>query len=210
MPPTPTSALAFVTTVHLGLLVLRKHRLPAGGFPWALLPSLLFCASPWLFSSVVAVAVGLALHAAWFAACEKRPSREAPLTAPASREFTPLSVLAVLEESPTIRTFRLARPASFSFEAGQFLTVRVQVDGQAHVRCYSISSAPEATGYLEISVKRQGLVSGMLHATLRPGSQLLVKPPAGRFTYPAADDRPWCSSRGASASHRSSACCAMA
>ena len=99
-------------------------------------------------------------------------------------------MLAVLEESPTIRTFRLARPAPFTFDAGQFLTVRVQVDGQAHVRCYSISSAPEATGYLEISVKRQGLVSGMLHATLRPGSSLLVKPPAGRFTYPAGDDRP--------------------
>jgi ferredoxin-NADP reductase len=58
------------------------------------------------------------------------------------------------------------------------------------VRCYSISSAPEATGYLEFTVKRQGLVSGTLHATARQGSQVWVKPPAGRFVYPASDDRP--------------------
>ena len=68
--------------------------------------------------------------------------------------------------------------------------MRVQVDGQPHVRCYSISSAPETPGYLEISVRRQGLVSAMLHSTVRPGSLLAVKPPAGSFVYPAGDDRP--------------------
>ena len=71
MPPTPTSALAFVTTVHLGLVVLRKHRSPSGAFLWALLPALLLCASPWWFPSVTALVAGLALHVAWFVACEK-------------------------------------------------------------------------------------------------------------------------------------------
>ena len=218
MLPPPTSVLAFATTVHLGLAVLRKHRLPSGAFPWVLLPSLFFCATPWLFPSIPALGAGLALHLAWFMACEKLlPSAKSPAPAgdaagrrgeagpargpgaalgaapgakPGARDFVPLPVLAVLDESPTVRTFRLARPASFAFQAGQFLTVRVQTDGQPHVRCYSISSAPEASGYLEISVKRQGVVSGMLHATLRPGSTLLAKPPAGRFTYPDGDDRP--------------------
>jgi ferredoxin-NADP reductase len=216
MPPAPASALAFATTVHLGLVTLRKHRLPPGVLPWALLPSLLLCTTPWVFPPVAVVGAGLAIHLAWFVACEKLipapaaavgglqagvahqrgarvPARRTAAVgdpAPASGGFVPVSVLAVLEESPTIRTFRLARPASFSFEAGQFLTVRALADGQPHVRCYSISSAPESAGYLEISVKRQGLVSGTLHATVRPGSQLLVKPPAGRFTYPAGDDRP--------------------
>ena len=216
MPPTPTSVLAFVTTVHLGLFVLRKHRMPAAARPWALLPSLLLSVSPWLFPDFAPLAAGLSLHLGWFVACETlipgvRPAENAPAPAarpapaaaprpgvaappdaasPASRGFIPAAVLAVVEETPTIRTFRLARPSSFTFTAGQFLTVSVLVDGQPHVRCYSISSSPESPGYLEISVKRQGLVSGTLHATLRPGSQLLVKPPAGRFTYPAGDDRP--------------------
>jgi ferredoxin-NADP reductase len=216
MSPSPTSLLAFVTTVHLGLVVLRKHRMPAGARPWALLPSVLLCISPWLFPFLTTIAVGLALHAGWFVACETlipgvRPAEpaQAPPARPvasvearalmarpdapaasASRDFVPVAVLAIIEESPAIRTFRLARPASFAFVAGQFLTVRVLVDGQPHVRCYSISSSPECPGYLEISVKRQGLVSGTLHATLRPGSQLFVRAPAGRFTYPAGDDRP--------------------
>jgi ferredoxin-NADP reductase len=64
------------------------------------------------------------------------------------------------------------------------------VDGHPHARCYSISSPPSATGYLEISVRRQGLVSGALHANYPVGSVLFVKPPAGRFTYPSKDKRP--------------------
>jgi ferredoxin-NADP reductase len=99
-------------------------------------------------------------------------------------------VMAVFEETPDIKTFRMARPDGFEFQAGQFLTVRVRADGKDHVRCYSISSAPDARGHLEITVKRHGLVSGALHATIRPGSQLAVRPPAGAFVYPAGDDRP--------------------
>jgi ferredoxin-NADP reductase len=99
-------------------------------------------------------------------------------------------VLAVLEEAADIRTFRLGRPGGFDFTAGQFVAVRIMVDGKPHVRCYSISSAPEARGYLEISIRRQGLVSRTLHATLRTGSQLAINRPAGQFVYPAQDDRP--------------------
>jgi ferredoxin-NADP reductase len=104
--------------------------------------------------------------------------------------FVPTPVLAIFGETEDIRTFRLARPEGFEFQSGQFLTVAVQVGGQRLARCYSISSAPETRGYLEISVKRQGLVSGALHSTVRVGSQLPVRPPAGRFVYPVGDDRP--------------------
>ena len=59
------------------------------------------------------------------------------------------------------------------------------------MRCYSISSPPAATGYLEISVKRQGLVSNALHAGMRPGSLLVgagARPVPS--SIPADDDRP--------------------
>lgn len=216
--PLPASLLAIATTAHVALTVLRKQRSPAGTFPWAIVPSIALSASPWVFPTVAGVALGAAAHAVWFAACEAlipkaiaTPLRAAAAMPPARpvassaatfatsaarpkagacKQFVPASVLAVLDESPTIRTFRLARPEGFTFTAGQFLTVRVLVDGVQHVRCYSISSAPETPGYLEISVKRQGLVSGMLHATVRAGSTIMVRPPAGKFTYPANDDRP--------------------
>jgi glycine betaine catabolism B len=215
--PTPTSAsvLAFVTTLHVALTVLRKHRTYARGWPGlALLPSLLFCASPWFLTEPAWLAGAFAAHLAWFLACEKALSRREPgpgrsaaassppaagpvVAGPAAaprrssaRGFVAVPVLAVLEETEDIKTFRLARPEGFHFTPGQFLMVRVQVEGKHLVRCYSISSAPGVEGVLEISVKRQGLVSGTLHATLRPGSQLSIEGPRGGFVYPAGDDRP--------------------
>jgi ferredoxin-NADP reductase len=122
-------------------------------------------------------------------AVASRPVAARPVAGPAP-VFIPTSVLAVLEETPDIKTFRLARPEGFEFTAGQFVAVRVQIDGMPHVRCYSLSSSPDARGYLEISVRRQGLVSSTLHATLKPGARLAIKQPAGAFVYPAGDDRP--------------------
>ena len=127
------------------------------------------------------------------AASAARPeglSSAAPTGTRAPGGWTPLPVLAAIEETPDIRTFRLARPEGFDFVAGQFLAVRVRVDGTEHVRCYSISSAPESRGFLEISVKQQGLVSHALHATARPGASVFARPPAGAFVYPGDDDRP--------------------
>lgn len=96
----------------------------------------------------------------------------------------------MLEEATDIKTFRLARPHGFDFTPGQFVPVRVSINGKPHVRCYSISSSPDSRAYLEISVRRQGLVSTTLHATLRTGSQLAIGRAAGQFVYPAGDDRP--------------------
>ena len=107
-----------------------------------------------------------------------------------ARGFTQTPMLAVIDESPDIKTIRVQRPAGFDFVAGQFLPVRIRVDGKEQVRCYSISSSPFTEGFLEISVKRQGLVSNALHATARPGGILTVKAPNGHFTYPSGDDRP--------------------
>jgi glycine betaine catabolism B len=118
------------------------------------------------------------------------PSAQGVRSAGTPGGFAEASVLAVLDEATDIRTFRLSRPQGFDFTAGQFVPVRVSIDGKPHVRCYSISSSPDARGYLEISVRRQGLVSTTLHATLRTGSRLLIGRPAGHFVYPGGDDRP--------------------
>lgn len=180
--------------------------------------SFLFAGSPWLMPTPPGIAVGFLVHVAWFAACERllvhtaprlavsapaaarsAPARPAPAPAPKGiaqaarrqpKEFVPAPVMAVFDETPDIRTFRLGRPDGFEFKAGQFLTVRMRTNGREQVRCYSISSAPSAMGYVEISVKRIGLVSSALHATLRPGSLLSVREPAGSFVYPADDERP--------------------
>lgn len=197
------------TTLHVAVLLLRAHRNQQGRrYDLLLLPSAAFVATPWLFPTAVGLVGWLAAHLVWFMACDRlvpttpaesasRPSSAAPpkpasahAPAAAPTGFVTAPVLGVFRETPDITTFRLARPAGFAFKAGQFLTVRIKIDGKPVVRCYSVSSAPESTGYLEISVKRQGLVSGTLHATVRPGSVLEVRAPAGGFVYPDGDQRP--------------------
>ena len=113
-----------------------------------------------------------------------------PLPADSEEEFVPVPVLAIFDQTDDIRSFRLGRPKGFDFQAGQYLTVAVNFNGNRDSRCFSISSAPEAGGYLEISVKRRGLASDALHSNVGVGSLLSVKPPTGGFVYPGGDDRP--------------------
>jgi ferredoxin-NADP reductase len=213
--------LAIATTLHFAGAALRNHR-RAGGSPVSSLAvvSAFLAVAPWLFPSAGAVLATFALHAAWFAVCERwgvalpqsgssgvprvQPPSAGATAAPrpgvsarpnsaakgGSKGFVSAPVLSALDETRDIRTLRLARPEGFEFQPGQFLTVRVRSDGRELVRCYSISSPPEASGYLEISVKKQGAVSGALHACAKPGSSLTVRAPAGGFVYPSGDDRP--------------------
>lgn len=212
---TPSATLALVATVHVALLVLLHHQKKLrGGERLFLVPPALLAFSPWLLSNPPGLVGGLAVHVAWYTWLRKQlpgsrtlrleipkkkpvPGLE-PLdetaakvpVAPASAGFLEVPVLAVFDENREIRTFRLARPQGFVFVPGQFLMVRLAVEGKSQVRCYSISSSPESRGYLEISVRRQGLVSRTLHATVVPGTLLSIQGAAGHFVYPAGDSRP--------------------
>jgi ferredoxin-NADP reductase len=217
-PVTP-SVLAFLTTLHLALAVLRGHRTAGGPLLYFVSGiSFLFASSPWLMPTPAGLAFGFVAHLAWFLACEgsgvaQQPAISAttdrtrhvvstqPSVSSSARgiahaarnhhdPFVMAPVMTVLDETPDVRTFRIGRPDGFTFKAGQFLTVRLRANGKEHVRCYSISSAPEAQGYLEISVKRLGLVSSALHASIRPGAMLAVRSPGGSFVYPTDDERP--------------------
>lgn len=184
-----TSVLAFVTTLHCALMLLRHYR-SSKAARLAALPSLVFSAMPWFLPSFLWLAVGMVAHLAWFAACERLlpPPLPPPASVPPSpvsrKGFQPLAVLAAIPETPEIRTFRLARPPGFTFRAGQFLMVRTSIGGNPVVRCYSITSAPATAGYLEISVRNQGHVSRHLHETLRAGATLEASGPGGAFVYP--------------------------
>ncbi|MFA6956981.1 MAG: 2Fe-2S iron-sulfur cluster-binding protein [Thermoanaerobaculia bacterium] len=206
--PAGGQVLALVTTLHCAMAVLLRHRSKGTAGSTAIVgPSLAFVASPWILPAAGWLIAALPAHLAWLVACEKllrrpgtrpealpsRPAAPRPVavTPPhaaakpvAARDFVPMRVLAVLVETPEIRTFRIARPAAFEFVPGQFAMLRVDVDGRPLVRCYSISSSPSVRGYFEISVRRQGQVSGFLHATVQPGASLEVRGPQGSFVYP--------------------------
>nr|ABP44945.1 ferredoxin [Mycolicibacterium gilvum PYR-GCK] len=101
--------------------------------------------------------------------------------------FAPLRIKRVVRETSDAVSLVLDVPEDcshrFRYKAGQFLTVRVSVDGRDLRRCYSMSSAP-VEEELRITVKRDpgGLVSNWINDTAAEGDELHASPPEGRFT----------------------------
>lgn len=73
----------------------------------------------------------------------------------------------------------------YAFTQGQYLTLRAHVGGSEQRRSYSICSSPMG-GRLRVAIKRvdDGLFSVWAHAALKPGMQLEVAAPEGRFFIP--------------------------
>lgn len=96
-------------------------------------------------------------------------------------------------ESEEITTF-VFRPADgqavMAFAPGQYIGVRVMVNGEEQRRQYSLSAAPNGQTY-QVSVKREegGKVSGFLHAQVKVGDTVELFPPSGAFTL-AEGSRP--------------------
>ena len=106
---------------------------------------------------------------------------------PASRYHT-LRVSAVIEETHDAKSLLLEVPPSlaeqFRYRAGQFLTLRLPVQGKYLPRCYSMSSAPDLDPVLRITIKRvhEGRGSNWLCGQVKAGDSIEVLAPAGVFT----------------------------
>ncbi|MBP7734361.1 MAG: 2Fe-2S iron-sulfur cluster binding domain-containing protein [Spirochaetes bacterium] len=98
-----------------------------------------------------------------------------------------LRVSEIHKETDSVATLRLVaddRPLP-PFQAGQHITVLVEIDGVRTGRPYSISSSPCQTAYYDITVKRapHGFVSSYLLDRVRVGDVLVSTGPAGHFHY---------------------------
>ncbi|MGV9989295.1 ferredoxin reductase [Streptomyces sp. NPDC003374] len=98
----------------------------------------------------------------------------------------------IRRETPRTATFRLAVPAWAGHLPGQHLMVRLTAaDGYVAQRHYSIASAPDDSGHIELTLDHVegGEVSGWFHTVARPGDRVEVRGPlSGFFAWPG--DRP--------------------
>ncbi len=80
--------------------------------------------------------------------------------------------------------------SNYKFVAGQYLNLKLTLDGEEIRRAYSICSSPES-GELRISVKavKNGLFSQFANAKLKAGDTLEVGNPEGKFTFEPQADR---------------------
>ncbi|MDF3301377.1 ferredoxin reductase [Streptomyces tropicalis] len=102
------------------------------------------------------------------------------------------TVAEIRRETPRAATFRLAVPAWAGHLPGQHLQLRLTAaDGYTAQRHYSIASAPDASGHIEVTLDHVegGEVSGWFHTAARPGDRVEVRGPvSGFFAWPG--DRP--------------------
>ncbi|MGW5334669.1 ferredoxin reductase [Streptomyces bauhiniae] len=98
----------------------------------------------------------------------------------------------VRRETPYASTFRLAVPRWAGHLPGQHLMLRLTAeDGYVAQRHYSLASAPDDSGHIELTLDRvpDGEVSGWFHTVARPGDTIDVRGPlSGFFAWPG--DRP--------------------
>ncbi len=100
-----------------------------------------------------------------------------------------LRVGSIIDETPSVRTFRLCAPGDgplpFTFLPGQFLNVAFGIGGARMNRSYSISSSPNERAYVDLTVKREdrGAVSRHIVDLLRVGNEIEAGGPVGKFTF---------------------------
>ncbi|MBL8832529.1 MAG: phenylacetate-CoA oxygenase/reductase subunit PaaK [Rhodospirillales bacterium] len=72
--------------------------------------------------------------------------------------------------------------AAYRFAAGQYVTLKADIDGKEARRSYSICAAPHE-GELRVAVKRVegGVFSTFANTKLKPGDRIAVGTPEGRF-----------------------------
>ena len=105
--------------------------------------------------------------------------------APSQGPYHSLVVKEVIDETHDSRSVVIDVPdalkETFAYEAGQFLTFRVEVDGHRLVRCYSLSSSPTDGGPHKVTIKRvvEGRASNWFNDNVAAGSTLEVMKPAG-------------------------------
>jgi ferredoxin-NADP reductase/DMSO/TMAO reductase YedYZ heme-binding membrane subunit len=100
-----------------------------------------------------------------------------------------LKIARIFQETPDVKTFRFVTPEGgplpFEHIAGQYINLKLTIDGKRVNRSYTIASSPTRNHYVEISVKRaaNGYGSKHLHDTWREGDLISVSAPAGKFFF---------------------------
>ena len=108
--------------------------------------------------------------------------------------FYKLSIKEIIKETAEAVSILFNVPeelqSNYSFVAGQYVNLKVTLDGQEIRRAYSICSAPKS-GELRIAIKsvKNGFFSKFANEKLSVGNVIEVGTPEGKFTFEPKADR---------------------
>jgi ferredoxin-NADP reductase len=105
--------------------------------------------------------------------------------------WLPTEITAIVQETPMDRSFTLRIPPeasdAFAFHPGQFVLVRDPEHEESGQRAYTISSAPDQSGGLDVTVRDMGRFGHDFY-DYGVGKDLLIRPPQGRFLLDVEPD----------------------
>jgi ring-1,2-phenylacetyl-CoA epoxidase subunit PaaE len=102
--------------------------------------------------------------------------------------FYKLSIKEVRRETPEAVSVAFNIPAelkaNYTFTAGQYITLKLTLDGEEIRRAYSICSSPDS-GELRVAIKSVsvGAFSTFANSTLKAGDLIEVSQPEGKFVF---------------------------
>ncbi|WP_194768207.1 ferredoxin--NADP reductase [Tamlana sp. I1] len=108
--------------------------------------------------------------------------------------FHKLSVKNIKRETPKAISISFNVPENlketFAFRAGQYITLKTEIDGHEVRRDYSLCVSPKS-GELKVAIKEieDGTFSAYANNSLKVGDTLEVAPPKGRFIFEPNDSK---------------------
>jgi ring-1,2-phenylacetyl-CoA epoxidase subunit PaaE len=98
-----------------------------------------------------------------------------------------LKVYDIRQETKDTITLCFKQPGlkKIKYQAGQYLTLSIRINGRKYLRPYSFSSAPSVDSLLETTIKRvpEGMFSNHIHDTIQIGDVVEVLEPMGDFIH---------------------------
>ena len=111
-----------------------------------------------------------------------------------AQTFHSLNVNRVINETADTVSLSFDIPTTikdqFQYKAGQYITLKFQIDGKEERRSYSMCSAP-FENELKVAVKRveNGIVSNHIFNHVKEGTQVEISPPEGRFYHRIEEEK---------------------
>lgn len=108
--------------------------------------------------------------------------------------FYDIKISSIIDETSEAKSLVFDVPSelsdSFAYKAGQYLTLKFEINGEEVRRSYSLSSSP-TEGTWRVCCKRVkgGLVSNYICDNLKEGDTVSLMAPEGRFIFEADEER---------------------
>ena len=116
------------------------------------------------------------------------------MSAPLVFRWQEAVITAIARVTPRVTSLRLRVPFADSYRAGQHVDVRLTAeDGYQAQRSYSIASAPDGSGTIELMIEAlaEGEVSGFFSTVAETGDRIEMRGPiGGSFSWDGPDGGP--------------------